>query len=54
MRLFGYARVSTSQKSLEFQKNTLKIADVLPHHIITDVATGSHTERDVCGLHLRV
>ena len=51
MRLFGYVRVSTNQQSLESQKNTLKIADVLPHRIIIDVATGSHAERDVCELH---
>lgn len=46
MRLFGYARVSTSQQSLELQRSALKAAGVLPHRIITDVATGSHTERD--------
>lgn len=50
MRLFGYARVSTSQQSLDIQVNALKEAGVHPNRIFTDVASGSHTSRD--GLNL--
>lgn len=46
MRLFGYARVSTSQQSLDIQINVLKEAGVKDHRIFTDKATGSHCERD--------
>ena len=46
MRLFGYARVSTSQQSLELQVNALKEAGVKPNRIFTDKATGTHTDRD--------
>ena len=49
MRLFGYARVSTSQQSLELQMKALKAADVAPSRIFSDKATGSNTERP--GLH---
>lgn len=49
MRLFGYARVSTSQQSLELQVKTLKAAGVAPSRIFSDKATGSNTERP--GLH---
>lgn len=45
MRLFGYARVSTSQQSLEIQLKALKDAGVEEHRLFTDKATGSHTER---------
>ncbi|KTC87395.1 MULTISPECIES: recombinase family protein [Legionella] len=46
MRLFGYARVSTSQQSLDIQVNALKDAGVRSHRLFTDKATGSHCERD--------
>ena len=46
MRLFGYARVSTSQQSLDIQINALKEAGVKENRIFTDKATGSHVERD--------
>jgi len=46
MRLFGYARVSTSQQSLDIQINALKEARVKTHRIFTDKATGSHCERE--------
>lgn len=50
MRLFGYARVSTSQQSLELQVQKLKSAGVKAPRIFTDKATGSHTDRE--GLNL--
>ena len=46
MRLFGYARVSTSQQSLEIQINTLKSEGVKDERIFTDKITGSHINRD--------
>ena len=46
MRLFGYARVSTSQQSLDIQLKALKEAGVLANRIFTDKATGSHVKRD--------
>ena len=46
MRLFGYARVSTSQQCLDIQKNALVQAGVDPKRIFSDKATGSNTERD--------
>lgn len=46
MRLFGYARVSTSQQSLDIQINALKEAGVHPNRIFADVASGSHTSRE--------
>lgn len=46
MRLFGYARVSTSQQSLDNQISALKEAGVQDNRIFKDVATGSHSERD--------
>lgn len=45
MRVFGYARVSTSQQSLETQINALKTAGVQPHRIFTDKASGKDTNR---------
>jgi len=45
MRLFGYARVSTSQQSLDNQIDALKEAGVKDNRIFTDIATGSHAER---------
>jgi DNA invertase Pin-like site-specific DNA recombinase len=50
MRLFGYARVSTGQQSLDIQVNSLKEAGVATTRIFTDKASGSHTDRE--GLHL--
>ena len=50
MRLFGYARVSTSQQSLELQVQKLKSAGVKTNRIFTDKATGSHADRE--GLNL--
>lgn len=46
MRLFGYARVSTSQQSLDIQIRTLKEAGVAASRIFTDKASGSNTERE--------
>lgn len=46
MRLFGYARVSTSQQSLDSQVNALKEAGAQSHRIFTDKATGSDCERE--------
>ena len=46
MRLFGYARVSTSQQSLDHQIAALKEAGVQDNRIFADIATGSHAERD--------
>ncbi len=45
MRLFGYARVSTSQQSLDIQINALKNEGVKESRIFTDKSSGSHTNR---------
>ncbi|MFC3908423.1 recombinase family protein [Legionella dresdenensis] len=50
MRLFGYARVSTHQQSLDIQLEKLKNAGVNLNRIFSDKATGSNTDRD--GLNL--
>ncbi len=50
MRLFGYARVSTSQQSLDSQVKALKEAGVNASRIFTDKISGSHVNRD--GLYL--
>lgn len=50
MRLFGYARVSTSQQSLSIQVKALKDAGVNASRIFTDKVSGSHVNRD--GLNL--
>ena len=46
MRLFGYARVSTSQQSLDIQIASLKEAGVKENRIFTDIATDGNTKRD--------
>jgi DNA invertase Pin-like site-specific DNA recombinase len=46
MRLFGYARVSTSQQSLDIQVSTLKEAGVKASRIFTDKVSGSHMNRE--------
>ena len=46
MRLFGYARVSTSQQSLDIQVKALKAAGIRANRIFTDKVTGSHLQRD--------
>jgi len=46
MRLFGYARDSTSQQSLDIQINTLKSAGVKENRIFADKATGCNTTRE--------
>jgi len=53
LRLFGYARVSTSQQSLDLQIKSLKKEGVKPNRIFTDKATGGNTNRDGLSL-LRV
>jgi len=50
MRLFGYARVSTSQQSLDVQVNALKEAGVKANRIFTDKTTGTTANRE--GLNL--
>ena len=45
MRLFGYARVSTSQQSLDVQLKALKEAGVREDRIFSDKATGSNLNR---------
>ncbi len=45
MRLFGYARVSTSQQSLDTQVSTLRIHKVWKSRIFTDKASGSTAKR---------
>jgi len=46
MRYFGYARVSTSQQSLDIQVKALKEAGVKSSRIFTDRASGQHINRD--------
>lgn len=50
MRLFGYARVSTNQQSLDIQMERLKNAGVNINRIFSDKATGSNADRE--GLNL--
>lgn len=45
MRLFGYARVSTSQQSLDIQIKALREAGVNATRIFSDTETGRHVER---------
>jgi len=46
MRLFGYARVSTSQQSLDIQINALLKAGVEINRIFTDKSTGANKDRE--------
>ncbi|EMW1812248.1 TPA: recombinase family protein [Escherichia coli] len=46
MRFFGYARVSTSQQSLDIQIRALKDAGVKANRIFTDKASGSSIDRE--------
>jgi len=46
MRLFGYARVSTSHQCLDLQIKALKEAGVRLNRIFTDKVSGSHMDRD--------
>jgi len=46
MRKFGYARVSTSQQSLDIQVQRLLNEGVEKHRIFTDKTTGSNTDRE--------
>lgn len=46
MRLFGYARVSTSQQSLDIQLKALAEHGVEPHRIFSDKESGSHLKRE--------
>ncbi len=46
MRLFGYARVSTSQQSLDIQVKAIKAAGVKASRIFSDKTSGSHVNRD--------
>ena len=50
MRLFGYARVSTSQQSLDLQLKTLKQHGVEKHRLFTDKQSGRDSDRE--GLNL--
>ncbi len=45
MRLFGYARVSTSQQSLDIQVNALKSEGVKSSRIFTDKLSGDKIDR---------
>jgi DNA invertase Pin-like site-specific DNA recombinase len=46
MRVFGYARVSTSQQSLDIQMNALEAAGVKKFRIFCDKGSGSNTKRE--------
>ena len=46
MRMFGYARVSTSTQSLELQIQALIDAGIKETRIFSDTGTGSHMERE--------
>lgn len=46
MRLFGYARVSTSQQSLDIQIKALIDAGVAKHRLFSDKESGSHIYRE--------
>jgi DNA invertase Pin-like site-specific DNA recombinase len=46
MRLFGYARVSTHQQSLDIQAKALTAAGVAASRIFTDKASGDNGDRE--------
>ena len=46
MRLFGYARVSTSRQALDLQVKALKNEGVRANRIFTDKISGSHLDRE--------
>ena len=46
MRLFGYARVSTSQQSLDIQVKALKAEGVRANRMFTDKVSGRHVDRE--------
>lgn len=46
MRLFGYARVSTSQQSLTLQIQALRDMGVKQSRIFTDKTSGAHVDRE--------
>lgn len=46
MRLFGYARVSSGQQSLDIQIGVLRDAGVKASRIFTDKASGISTDRE--------
>ncbi len=46
MRLFGYARVSTSHQSLDIQVKALKNEGVQTNRIFTDKKSGGHLDRE--------
>ena len=46
MRLFGYARVSTNQQSLDIQVKALREAGVAASRIFTDKASGGDVDRE--------
>ena len=46
MRIFGYARVSTSHQSLDIQIQALESEGVKSNRIFTDKTTGSNTDRE--------
>jgi DNA invertase Pin-like site-specific DNA recombinase len=46
MRLFGYARVSTTQQSLDIQKKALNLAGVKDSRIFYDKLTGGNLNRE--------
>jgi DNA invertase Pin-like site-specific DNA recombinase len=46
MRLFGYARVSTSKQSLDLQITALKNAGVQENRIFTDTLSGNQANRN--------
>lgn len=46
MRLFGYARVSTSQQSLDLQVKALRNEGVRANRIFTDKISGVHLNRE--------
>ncbi len=46
MRIFGYARVSTSHQSLDLQIQALEAEGVKSNRIFSDKTTGSNTDRE--------